>query len=429
MQTVYPSGGNDTAAIQTALNTGQRVVLTEGNFTVTDALTFKSRGQIISGQGQRATKIRIPKLFNMAAQGVFVMPDVAMELRDLWVAFDQPDTNVRANLVNYPPAIYAVDHGFTLWDCSITQAMNGINMTGNCGQTVINMLNMSAYGTGIMIDGSMDTVRIDSYHFWPYEMTANQQSLFYAAPTRAFSVGRVDGLVISKFLNISNLGLYTFAGATGRPWIYISDSGFDTFNGIQHTAGQLQINNSYVSLADSAGLYALQMSGAGSTVMLDNCLLFLGPSTGVPAVKMLNGSDMKLMVTNAFIDNYVNNGYVFMLDPSASGSIMKVSGSTFNVGAVPGYFATAPGGVSNKLHLHDNYIDTIPHVSYGQPMINVGTGVRSYIVGNRINDKGNSAATFVKVAHEDFHMVTNNMAPGWLYSLPTSGSGFYGNNI
>lgn len=425
MINISPSGGDDTAAIRAALNTGQHVCLSEGTFNVTDSIPHKARGQIISGQGQRSTKIRIPPSFNKSAQGVFVFPDVATEIRDLWVAFDQPDTSSRASLINYPAAIYAVDRGFSLRDCSITQAMTGINMTGNTGQTSIKGLNMSAYGTGIMIDGAMDTIRIDEFHFWPFEMTGNQTSIFYTTPTKALSVGRVDGLFLSKFLSIANLGLEVFQGATGAPWIYLSECAFDTFNGIRMSAGSVQATNCYITLAGTPSLQGIMQTGG--FLQLANCYLSSGQTQ--PLILLQNMSEGSLQIDNSYFN--APNCTQISVGGGMSGNSIQVSNTKFQ-GQGSGFrMATvaAPSGANNYLHCTNNILRTQPHVAYGSPLIEVLAGNRVHLSGNRVMDKGANPGTFIRIANDDFHWVSGNIAPGWGYGFPTARTGFYSSNL
>ena len=182
----YGAVGNglvdDSAAIQAALNTGQHVYIPIGYYLINSPLTFKQPGQMVSGDGRNRSKLIVNNTFNMSAQGVliFATGEEGPQLENFGMYFDQPDTSDRTALTPYPVAIYAANTArFTLTSLKITNAYNGIDMTGNCGGAFINLLEMSAYSTGIHIDGSLDTVRINQFHFWCFEMSANQTNIFF----------------------------------------------------------------------------------------------------------------------------------------------------------------------------------------------------------------------------------------------------------
>ena len=66
-----------------------------------------------------------------------------------------------------------------------------VDMRGNSGGSYIEDCQFSCFGTvstgggGILIDGSLDTVRIDKLHTWPFTLTTNQQIIFYNTATVA----------------------------------------------------------------------------------------------------------------------------------------------------------------------------------------------------------------------------------------------------
>jgi hypothetical protein len=381
---------------------------------------------MLTGDGQRRSAIYVNGSFNMSATGVIVFGDGDIELHNLWVKFYQPDTSNRGSLISYPVAIYAYNRaGFKINSCSITNATNGIDMTGNCGQAQIDDLAMSAYYTGISIDGALDTIRVNKYHFWNFEMTGNQASIFYTSPTRAFSIGHVDGLFIEEFLNISNLGVYMFQGSTGSPWVYIANSGFDSWNGIQKDAGTLQVVNSYITNSNGGGWWCIQDNSNSSWAQYTNCLFFLGPSNGVSAIK-ISGTGSQAVFTNCRISNYISAQAVFYVNGDSN--FVAISDTVFDVGAANGFFAWAVGS-ANKLHLVNNYINATANTAFSQPMIQTVSGNRSYMTGNRINDKGTSAATFIQVATDDYNWVSGNISPGWTNSFPGGATGYYANNL
>ncbi|UOF80255.1 tail spike protein [Caudoviricetes sp.] len=422
---------DDTAAILAAIATGRCVYFPAGNYLITNALTLSTTGQKLFGDTKEQSFLTINTSFNMSAAGViiFTAGTPGLEIGDLGMKFVQPDTNNRASLTSYPVAIYCQNvAGFVIQNMKIVNASNGIDMRGNCGNSYIELLQMSAYGTGIWIDGSQDTVRINKFHFYNFDMTSNQASIFYTSPTRAFSVGRVDGLFIQQFLNISNLGLAMYQGSSGPPWIYVTDSGFDTWNGIDQEAGSLQVVNSYITNANGGGYYGIQANAGNQFTQFTNCLFFAGPANGTPMITF-GGSTSTLTLTNCYFNNYINGGPIIYMNSSASNSTFSMSDCSFNFGSANGLCVWSEGAQQQKVHLVNNYINTQPNTSYSGPMFQFQGGCRVYMTGNRANDKGSNAATFIQNNADNFSWISGNIAPGWTNNFVGSGTGYYANNL
>ena len=420
----YGAVGNgvvdDTASIQAALSSGQHVYIPTGSYLINDALVIRQPGQMISGDGRNASILVVNPTFNLSAQGVIVFAcgEAGPQLQDFGMAFAQPDTDNRADLTQYPVAIYAVNTPrFTIASLKVTNAMNGIDMTGNCGGATINLLEMSAYSTGITIDGSLDTIRVNQFHYWCFAMSANQTSIFFSS-AKALDVGRVDSLVLSEFLNISSLGIDMHRTASGDPWVYISDSGFDTFNGIKMSAGSLQMVNSYITLAGTPALRAVHQTGG--FLQLTNCYFTSGQSQ--PLMLLENMSDGALQIDNCYF-NYPS-GAQFSIGGNMDNNSIQVSNCRFQ--AQTGAFqllGAAPG--TNKIHLSNNIIDTT-NTKYTQPIVDVMGSNRVYIAGNRVND---GSGTFICVQDDNPNWVSGNIGAGWSYAFPSGNVGFYANNL
>jgi hypothetical protein len=420
----YGAVGNgvvdDTAAIQEAISTGQHVYIPTGSYLITDALVIRQQGQMISGDGRNASLLLINSSFNMSAQGVivFVCGEAGPQLEDFGMAFDQPDTADRNALTQYPVAIYAVNTPrFTIDSLKITNAMNGVNMTGNCGGATINLLEMSAYTTGITIDGSLDTIRVNQFHFWCFAMSANQTSIFFNS-AKALDVGRVDSLVLSEFLNISSLGIDMHSTASGDPWVYISDSGFDTFNGIRMSAGSLQVVNSYITLAGSPSLRAVHQTGG--LLQFTNCYFTSGQTQ--PLMLLENMSDGALQIDNCTF-NYAG-GAQFSIGGNMSNNSIQVSNCRFKAQTGSFQLLGAASG-TNKIHLSNNIIETA-NIGYNQPIVLVTGENRVYMTGNRVND---GRGTFIYIEKDNPNWVSGNIGEGWTYVFPSTRLGFYSNNL
>jgi hypothetical protein len=429
----YGAVGNgihdDTSAIQTAINTGQHVYLPVGNYYITNALTMSTPGQMMTGDGRNASYFTINSSFNMSATGVIIFStgEPGPQLENFGIRFVQPDTNNRASLTSYPVAIYAQNiPRFTINSLKISNATNGIDMRGNSGGAFIELLEMSAYGTGIWIDGSLDTIRINKYHFYNFDMTGNQASIFYTSPTRGFDVGRVDGLFIQQYLNISNLGMNMYQGASGPPWVYVTDSGFDTFNGIYQEAGSLQVVNSYITNAASGGYSAIYVNANNQFTQFTNCEFFAGPSNGFSMINF-NGTDASLTLTNCYFNNYINAQPMIYI--TGTRAFFSMSDCTFNFGGANGFCVWSEGAQEERVHLVNNYINTQANTAYSGPMFQFQPGCRVYMTGNRVNDKGANAATFIQNNADNYSWISGNISPGWTNNFIGSGTGYYANNL
>ena len=411
---------DDSAAIQAALSSGQHVYIPTGYYLINSPLTFKQAGQMVSGDGRNQTRLIVNPTFDLSVQGVliFASGEEGPQLEDFGIYFDQPDTSDRNALIQYPVAIYAVNTArFTLTSLKITNAMNGIDMTGNCGGAFINLLEMSAYGTGIHIDGSLDTVRINQFHFWCFGMSPNQINIFFGS-AQALNIGRVDGLMLSEFLNISSLGINMYRSALGDPWVYMSDSGFDTFNGIRMSAGSLQVVNSYITLAGTPALRGVHQTGG--ILQFTNCYFISGQTQ--PFMLLENMSGGALQIDNCYF-NYAGGAQV-SLGGNADANSIQISNSRFQAQSGAFQLLGAAAG-TNKIHLSNNVIETA-NVGYASPIVDVYGANRVYMTGNRVNDgRGN----FIHIQNDNPNWISGNIGYGWTYLLPKNGVGFYSNNI
>jgi len=426
---------DDTAAIQAAFGSGAHLYIPAGTYLIKDAVRITTSNQIIYGDGSANSVFKINNTFNMSATGVIVFQvptQYGPRLQDLGIVFTQPDTATRASLTSYPVAISAVDTPrFQIQNVRITNATNGIDMTGNCGGSFIDLLEMSAYGTGIKIDGSLDTVRINKFHFWNFSMTTNQASIFYTNPTRAFDIGMCDGVFIHEFLNISNLGMNLRTGTvvSGDPWVYVSDSGFDTNNGILQSAGSLQVSNSYITVKNAADLNGVITTGGWAQFV--NCKMFAG-STNQSLVLLQNETDGSISFDQChFLSPIAGIPYINKASTVVSNTSLQIANSFFQIGNVDAYVITAatPSSGVTMIHFINNIIHTTPNAAYSNAMFKISSGNRMYMSGNRAVDKGTNAAVFILINADDFNWVSGNIAPGWTNTFPTPTQGYYLNNL
>lgn len=392
---------NDTANIQAALNTGARVHLPTGSCLVTNALTITTTGQSVYGDGITRTVIQVPATFNLAALGVIVFAtgEPGPQLEDFTINFVQPDTTVRGNLTQYPPAVYAQSTPrFRIHRLKIANAWVGVDMRLNCGGSTIEELDISAYSVAIWIDGSVDTVRLDKVHNWPFGMTANQLTIFTNPATIGLNSGRMDDLVVTSSLFFSGTAVELYVGTEpslgGSTFGSFIGCDFDTnANILNNGAGQIQFIACAFTVATSAtGWYVQEQVGAQT--FFTNCI-FLANAVPAQAFNVIQGQ--AILTGNYFAANALDFSYVI----ANTGTVVQLIG---------------------------NHFQRTANVAYTQPTVNALTGSRLTASANRMDDKGTGAGVFIAVQADNFHNITGNTAVGWSYSIPTFTTGVFANN-
>ena len=424
-----PTGAADSrGAFQAALNTAKHVYIPTGNYKINDRLQMLYTGQTMSGDGRDASVLRINSEFNLSSDAIIdcsnLQPGVI--LSDFGITFTQPDTSTRASLTAYPVAIKMTDSPrTTIQNFKMQGAINGVDMTGNSGGTFIDLLEMSAFGTGISINGSLDTVRINQFHFWPFNLTDAQQVIFYSDPTRGISVGRVDNLMINEYLNISNLGLYMFDTTA---WVNVENSGFDTYNGIQQLAGSLQVSNSYISNLGVPNIYAVKHQGGWAQY---NNVRFICGSTNTTPVQLMNTITGSLNLDQCYFEGPVAGiPYITMASNCAAGTALQVENCFFNIGSTNTNVFTGSAPISGTFNTHflNNIVRTNSNVAFSTATFAFANNYRIYMSGNRAYDKGTGAGTFINVPQDNWNWISGNLAPGWTMNFPAATQGFYSNN-
>mgnify|MGYP003652807417 FL=1 len=111
---------DDTTKINVALDSGRDILFPIGTYLITDALT-PGNSQKIYGQDRTTSIIKVDAAtFNMSALGVIISPasEPGCSISDIGIEFVQPSGSgeVRANMNQYPPAVYAVSSPRTVID-------------------------------------------------------------------------------------------------------------------------------------------------------------------------------------------------------------------------------------------------------------------------------------------------------------------------
>ncbi|WP_186250816.1 glycosyl hydrolase family 28-related protein [Burkholderia gladioli] len=389
--------GDDTAAIQAAVATGKEVTLPPGTCVVTDAITLATQGQIVHGSGRKRTIISVPATFNMSALGVFVAPNTGPsssnaegpQFRDFKITFAQPDVAVRANLTTYPPALYLQNSPrFTVANLQISEATTGIDMRGDSGGAHIDNVEMSAYGIGINIDGSTDSVRITNFHFWPFDLTTNQYTVWNDGTQTALQSGRCDDLHVTDLLVYASKVKF-IQTSSGNTFGVVSGMDLDTYGGLIMQAGSLSISSSIFSVI-RADQQALLMTGG--LITCSSCVFYGGVALTNPLVQV-----------------------------SGAGTYLQIGQSRLQITGDMQALSASSSGLATVV-LSGNQFMTPANPTMSNAVVRLGTGSRGTLVGNRITDLGTGSGTFISVAADEQHIIANNASAGWAMSLPSTSS-------
>jgi hypothetical protein len=254
-----PTGSaNSTTAFRNALNNAANscVYVPPGNYIITDALT-EQLGGCLEGDTRDTSVLQINSAtFNLSALGVVVLQSTGGHsgtVRDLGFEFTQPQTGVRANLVAFPPAIYAQNASRMVLERLYIGAPNiCLDARGNSGGAFVSNIECGALTTGMLWDGSFDTVRVTGWHHWPFGnvlIGATQlQGLFGDGNNVCASIGRIDGLIAHGIGCLDTKFNYT---ANALMWGIVDvidglqmDGGGALFNMV---SGNVRITNMYSS--------------------------------------------------------------------------------------------------------------------------------------------------------------------------------------
>jgi hypothetical protein len=167
----------------------------------------------------------------------------------------------------------------------ISLAWVGVDMTENSGGALIDDLEVSAFNAGVLIDDSLDSVRLNNVHSWIFDLTPNQQMAFFDPGAVTFDIGRCDDCKIIGGLSMAGTAMHFFQGSAGPAFGSVSDFAFDTNNGIDMSAGTIDMSNVYFTLNPNAPVQAIHMTGG--TLNVSSFWALAGPTT-VPMVSVLN---------------------------------------------------------------------------------------------------------------------------------------------
>jgi hypothetical protein len=122
-------------------------------------------------------------------------------VRDIFIRHMHPDTSARDALVSYPPSISAKGvPRFAARRLRIEAARVAIDMRGNSGGALLDDIEVSAFDLSIWIDGSLDSVRMNRIHIFPFGMSQQQRRIYSDGKTEGIRSGRCDDFQLQHSL-------------------------------------------------------------------------------------------------------------------------------------------------------------------------------------------------------------------------------------
>lgn len=338
---------DDTQAFLDAIATGRSVYFPTGAAYVTDLLTLQN-GQILYGDGRTKSRFIIDEEFNLSAIGVIRLGagEPGATLRGVGLYFSQPDTAVRAELIAYPPAIFARGAPrFRVESVRVSLGMTGIDMKNNSGGANVIDFEVCCFDTDIDIDGSLDSVRLDRVHHWVFSgvsgiITTNQRSIYSDATHIGLNVGGCDDLHISNWVGFSipqAMRFWNGSGAAGN-FANIVNADFDDRGGlvVEGSACRIRIANGFFSMGKDDSRFIAQSAG---TLTLVNPRYEYSGLVGTPANDLisLSGSARFTSVGGTASRGSTDLG---LLKSSGSGVACNIIGLQFDMTATATFSKT-----------------------------------------------------------------------------------------
>jgi hypothetical protein len=251
------------------------------------------------------SEFNIPATFPLDANGVIIIPPNLSErgagISDIGFRFAQPDTAVRANLIQYPYAIYArgVARMRLLGRNTIYLGWKGLDLTGNNGGLEIGHLRLGCFSKGLVMDGAYDKITVGSIEVWPYgcgaaSESAGLYSIYRDGVALGLDIGRVDGFSAGLIATFQQR--IRFHAAEGE---MAGSEGFGTI-------AQLHLDGTYGRLEWEGGKcavgswYATTGSGDDYFIRQAGGALALGPASFTLGAGTPTGQDLIQIVGGRF---------------------------------------------------------------------------------------------------------------------------------
>jgi hypothetical protein len=382
---------DDTAAIQAALNAGgnKSVYIPQGTYLVTDKITIQTLGIKFYGDSVHKSVFLInASSFNMSATSVLQLKSSLGQsepgpyITDIGFKFAQPNTNIRANVNQYPPAIGAINcPRFNIGNIRISGGWDGIEINGNSGGSYIGFAEIGTLNRGIYGGGSLDFIHINSVHHWPFDLVLpNLLSIYQDGNNFALDIGKIDGLDIHSFS--------TFNGRV-RIGSTLGVNGFGTIS-------NLQLDGSNARLEFLSGWYSISSLYATSNLANDFAIKITGGTLTVSSYWLLPQSTG----TQAYIE-------------CDGGDLVMNAGQSINCSPDAPVFELKSGVMILTSHYFDHGLDQVRT----EPFVKA-TGGRLTMSSCRWRDMGTGSGNAFEIVNDNWHDIDGPGTVGWGTSVP-----------
>lgn len=434
----FSNGGVNTVQVAKGIAINGPVTVASGKVLILQPGTYAlgNAGQfILSGNnsklwcpgGPDQTVITVPQTYT-ATGGVVELSGndptpyaVGSSIEGCQIQFSQPDTGTRTDMIHYPPAILGAPHAHILHN-KIVMAWDGIDMSQSVALSgagsIIDDLRISAFDVAIKLDNTADSVHISNLHVWPYGVDATQTPAYDDPSNFGITSGRCDDLKIVNALLYVGTGLKLFTGTgplAGPTFGEITATGFDNFNGISISAGNMAISSSYFTMGGP--LYTGIASSGGE---LDLAGITFGGTSSYYFIST-NGAGIIHVASSTFNAEAaapdLGHPVIFVSGGNAS---VRVINSDFESGSVDAIMMLADN--SGEMASIGNTFNRTTNIAYTQPTIQFGsTGfMRGTIADNIVSSAGSGSGVFVNITANNWIDVHDNLMLGHTISLPAT---------
>lgn len=327
---------DDTAAIQRALNLKAHCYAPPGNYLFSSPLSFAVAGQRLFGAGLGATVFTASSGFSGSAypQGnsafYFGQFQPGPQIADLRLTCATPGTvAVGVNAIN--------SARFKITNCRITMFVTCLNMTGNCGGSDINGLeiwagaNSNNNGLAVYVDGSLDTVHFNGLRIWPFDdpgggtftasITSNVLTVT-SAPGNFLAVGQT---ITAAGVNCTITGFGTGTGGTGA---------YNVTNA--NVGSRSMVASGIPSFITQTGIISGRCDGLFITNSMAICLNQINLNSGIGAGTTFTGT---------------TNGTTSLIVTGISSGTVQVGATLFIAGVSQGVTIVSGAGGGNGTYV------------------------------------------------------------------------------
>jgi hypothetical protein len=400
-----PTGiADSTIAIQNAINTGNTVHINQGTYKISFQLNFLKKGQVVFGDGRGTTFLSITGPSAGFVVGILNINtgEVGPELSDFCVALTQPDTNIRANLNEYPPVIYINASPRTrLTNLRLVGGLDGVYQNGNDGGSTYTNIESGNFRRNWYTDGNADLTTWTDCEVWPFSatgsMTVKQQAIFAEPSTYGFYSLRSDYFKWTGGLLLAGTNAYFGTGRDGTTYGTFSQTGFDTFGGLKVEAGEIQAINCIFSVGGTLN---------GATNSVNNAATHTGGMLNISGGNVFVGTSSAI----------ANNAIFYSNSPSGGG--LTVNNVDISLGNIDVSAVSVSSADKGEIRIIGVGLNRIGKGSYTAPILDIQGGF-GVISNNPIfpNTLVSGNTNWLSMADDVVYKVSGNSNYNWSTSI------------